>query len=344
MERVAVIGAGSWGTALAIMLADKGVSSVLWTRRHDACETMSRERENRKYLPGFRLPEQLEITADMKRAVAGADCVLLVVPSHGMRHAVEQMRDVYAGGVPFPSVFVTASKGIENSTLMTMTEVICDVMGDTVETAVLSGPSFAVEVADRQPTAVTVAVRNDELGRELQHLFATEFFRVYLSHDIIGLELGGAVKNVLAIAAGICDGMGLGTNTRAALITRGLAEMSRLGVRAGAQPLTFAGLGGLGDLVLTCTGALSRNRKVGLMLGQGQGIENIMKSMTMVAEGVRTAKSLFHLARRYNVQTPVIDQVYRVLYEGLQPSEALKELMARPPVHELYGIEDRRPR
>ncbi len=342
MNRVAILGAGSWGTALASMLAGKGVDTSLWVRDPDAARAMRLAGENEKYLPGFPLPPELEVTSGLERAISGRECLLFAVPSHGMRQVAEQVNDLLdKSSAPGPGAFVSASKGIENRTLMTMTGIFREVFGQKAggRTAVLSGPSFAVEVAQKQPTAVTLAVSDMELGHLLQTLFSTDFFRVYLSSDMVGIELGGAVKNVLAIAAGISDGMGLGTNTRAALITRGLAEMSRLGVRAGASPLTFSGLGGLGDLVLTCTGALSRNRQVGLRLGEGQGMEEIMNSMTMVAEGVKTARSLFNLARRYDVQTPVIDQVYRVIYEGLKPADAVRELMSRPPVHELHGIE-----
>lgn len=341
MKGVAILGAGSWGTALASMLAQKGELTSLWVRSPASAEAIKRTGENERYLPGFPLPESLHVTSDLAMAIKDRKYLLFVVPSHGMRQVAENVAALLDGDAnSLPSAFISASKGIENKTLMTMTAIFHEVFGKMAHgrTAVLSGPSFAVEVAQKQPTAVTVAVSDPGLGRELQGLFVTDFFRVYLSEDITGIELGGAVKNVLAIAAGISDGMGLGTNTRAALITRGLAEMSRLGVQAGATPLTFSGLGGLGDLVLTCTGALSRNRRVGLELGKGRSMEEIVNSMTMVAEGVKTSRSLYHLARKYDVQTPVIDQVYRVIYEGVKPSHALRELMSRPPVHELHGI------
>lgn len=344
MNNVLIVGAGSWGTALAILLSEKGIKTTLWTRREDTAEEMRQLRENRRYLPGFSLPEDLQITSDLNQAINGKDILLFAVPSHGMRHTAEMVAEkLLTEHSVRPTAMISASKGIENDSLMTMSMVFKDVFGafSAKLISVLSGPSFAVEVAQKQPTAITLAVSDMDLGKRLQSLFLTDYFRVYLSEDIIGTELGGAVKNVLAIAAGISDGMGLGTNTRAALITRGLAEMSRLGVKMGANPITFSGLSGLGDLVLTCTGNLSRNRQVGLKLGQGQSIKEILNSMTMVAEGVKTAKSLFHISKKYDVTTPIIDQVYSVIYQDIKPEDAVKELMMRPPVHEIYGIEKR---
>ncbi|MEW6218966.1 MAG: NAD(P)H-dependent glycerol-3-phosphate dehydrogenase [Thermodesulfobacteriota bacterium] len=332
-QTLAVIGAGSWGTALAKLLADKGAAVRLWARRPALAQAIDRDRENRDYLPGAPLPGNLFVTSDLTQAVAGACGVVMVVPSHGFRPQLAAL-------APFldPSaLLVSAVKGVENDTLCTMSQVMSQVLPGPLagRIAVLAGPSFAREVAAGQPTAVTVAGASLDIARAWQRLFHTDRFRVYTSTDLIGLELGGAVKNVVAIAAGIADGLGFGTNTRAALITRGLAEIIRLGLAMGANPLTFSGLGGLGDLVLTCTGDLSRNRQVGLALGQGKGLAQILAGMQMVAEGVRTTRSIYQLAARHRVEMPITEQVYRVLYEGQRPMTAVQELLAREGKDEL---------
>ncbi len=330
---VAVIGAGSWGTALTRPLAVNAGEVRLWAHRPEHVEALSRDRENRSYLPGYRFPENVRPLADLAEAVRGCRAVVMVVPSH-------VFRAVFAGLVPHleaGSHIVSAAKGIENETLRTMTEVMAEELPkDTgCRTAVLSGPSFAREVADELPSAVTVAAGSEEEARFWQHLFSTDRFRVYGSTDVVGLQLGGALKNIVAIAAGICDGLKYGTNARAALITRGLAEISRLGIRMGANPLTFAGLGGLGDLVLTCTGDLSRNRSVGLELGRGKKLNKILAEMNMVAEGVKTTRSAMALARKVGVEMPILEQVYRVLYEDVDCGEAVSELMGRDLKQEL---------
>ena len=332
-NRIAVIGAGSWGTALAIMLAGKGCPVTLWAHRPEHVAALNRLRENIDYLPGFRLPELIFVTADLSQAVKNHSIVLMVVPSHVSRTVLKEVAplldlDVY---------LVSASKGIENETLMTMTQVMEDVLPDGFHDrlAIISGPSFAKEVAGQVPTAVTVATKNRESAVWLQERLSADRFRVYASTDIRGLELGGALKNIVAIAAGICDGLGYGTNTRAALITRGLAEITRLGVRMGARPLTFSGLAGLGDLVLTCTGDLSRNRMVGLKLGQGKQLEQILSEMKMVAEGVKTTRSAMALARREGVEMPILEQVYEVLYNNKRAAEAVTALLSRDLKEEL---------
>ena len=334
LEGVSVIGAGSWGTALAILLGEKGVRTTLWARRREFVEELRKERENKVYLPGYAIPGRVLITSELEEAAAGADVLLFVVPSHGMRAVATRVSDVLER-VPsssLPKAVVCASKGIENDTLFTMSELLEQVLpeGLSGHMACLSGPSFAVEVASGTPTAVTVASPDRRLAERLQRLFSTEYFRVYASVDLVGVQLGGALKNVMAIAAGISDGLGFGHNSRAALITRGLAEMARLGVRRGANPLTFAGLAGLGDLVLTCTGDLSRNRQVGLKLGQGHSLEEILGDMKMVAEGVKTSRSAYQMARRHEVDMPITEGVYKVLYEGLDPRQAVRELLTRP--------------
>lgn len=348
MKRVGVLGAGSWGTALAVLLANKRIKTVLWARDQEFAKQIRKTRENTLYLPGVELPAALEITSDISKAVTDKEVILFVVPSHGLRKVAKQvsmvLNDLLQSPITkspnLPYALVSASKGIENRTLLTMTEIMEEVLPLRLSgrLAALSGPSFAQEVASSIPTAITIAASEHKLCTSLQDLFTTETFRVYTSLDLMGVQLGGALKNVMAIASGISDGMGFGTNTRAALITRGLAEISRLGIRLGANPLTFAGLAGLGDLVLTCTGDLSRNRQVGLKLGQGLSIDTILKEMSMVAEGIKTTNSVYAMAEKYKVEMPITNQVYRVLYQGLDPKYAVSELLTRPPRQELGDI------
>ncbi len=339
MKNVAVLGAGSWGTALALLLSRKGVPTVMWGRNTEFIKELKTRRENTRYLPNAPFPDTLELTSDLAEAVRGRDVLLIVIPSHGFRKTVRQIAELLDED-HLPGAVISATKGIENSTLCSMTEILEQEMPPALSDrfAVLSGPSFAREVADSLPTAVSLAATDTGICMKLQELFSTDNFRVYSNLDVVGVQLGGALKNVMAIASGISDGMKFGTNTRAALITRGLAEMTRLGLKIGANPLTFAGLAGLGDLVLTCTGDLSRNRQVGLRLGAGESIDDILESMTMVAEGVKTSKSVHQLSQKYGVEMPITEQVYRVLYRGLEPGEAVKELMMRPPKHELHGV------
>lgn len=337
LKSVVVLGAGSWGTCLAIHLARKGIECCLWARNDAVANSLKEVGENRKYLQGVRLPENLEITSSLKEALAGRDVILFVVPSHGFRQIANQANKILCANSQHNAVsaIVSCSKGIENETLLTMTGVMAEVMPRFQDRlSVLSGPSFADEVARELPAAVSVASKDEKTTQALQHLFATETFRVYGSSDIIGVEIGGALKNVMAIASGISDGLGFGTNARAALITRGLAEMTRMGVALGAQPRTFAGLAGIGDLVLTCTGDLSRNRHVGLRLGKGECLDEIVKSMSMVAEGVKTTRSAFFLASKHDVEMPITQSVYSILYEGKNPQQTVRELMTRPLVHE----------
>lgn len=338
MQSVAVIGAGSWGTALAILLARKGVNCWLWARNPETALELQKKRENSRYLSGVIFPDGLQITSSLRDAVCSAEILLMVVPSHGMRDVLRTIAGILqeSGRVGFIKAVISASKGIENTTLFTMTQVMEQVLPQSLHCALaaLSGPSFAKEVAQGLPTAVTIAAADMALAMELQRLFSAENMRAYASTDLMGVQLAGALKNVIAIAAGICDGMELGDNARAALITRGLAEIARLGVRLGAHSMTFAGLAGLGDLVLTCTGALSRNRHVGLELGRGLRLKDILAGMSMVAEGVKTCASAWDLACRYEVPMPITEQVYRVLYEDQNPRIAVRELLTRPLVQE----------
>lgn len=327
MDTVTVLGAGSWGTAIAKNLADRGHQVRLWARREDQARGIHESRENSTYLPGLRLPDNLTATHDLERALSGSEGVYVVVPSHGLRQVVREARPF----MPSRGPIVTATKGIENESLHWMTQVLEDVLPGEMHHRVcaLGGPSFAREVASGMPSAVCLASRDHAIGLAAQEQLAGERFRVYTTEDVVGVEIGGALKNVLAIATGAADGLGFGYNARAALITRGLAEMARLGQALGANPLTLAGLSGLGDLVLTCTGDLSRNRRVGLEMGAGRTLAQVLADMRMVAEGVKTAKSAYELAKRENVDMPITTEVYLALYEGKPPIEALGSLMSR---------------
>jgi glycerol-3-phosphate dehydrogenase (NAD(P)+) len=333
--RVAVVGAGSWGTALANLLARKGVPVVLWSHEADVAEGIEREHRNPRYLAEVALDPRLRATPEMAEAVEGAEVVVSVSPSHVVRAVMAQA----ARSMRADALVVSASKGIETDSLRTMDGVLEDVLPReaALGATYLSGPSFALEVGLGQPTAVTIASRSARAAERAQELFQTDYFRVYTSSDVAGVELGGSLKNVIAIAAGVVEGLGFGNNTRAALITRGLAEITRLGVDLGANPLTFAGLAGMGDLILTCTGALSRNRSVGLELGQGRSLPDILAGMTQVAEGVRTAKSGHDLALRRGIEMPIVHAVHAVLFEGLDPRAGVERLMLREPKAEHWG-------
>ncbi len=334
-ERVAVVGAGSWGTALANLLAKKGVDTILWSYEAEVAQAIRAGHRNPNYLSEVVLDTSLEVTESLPEAVQGADVVVSVSPSHVVRQVMGQA----APHLRDDALVVSASKGIEEGSLQMMDGVLAEVLGPehARRMAFLSGPSFALEVALEHPTAVTMASRDDAAAERSQELFQTDYFRVYTSPDVVGVEIGGSLKNVIAIAAGVVDGLGLGHNTRAALITRGLAEITRLGVAQGADPLTLAGLAGMGDLILTCTGALSRNYTVGVELGRGRSLEDILGGMMMVAEGVRTTRAARELARREDIEMPIVDEVYGVLYEGVSPREAVDNLMLREPKPEQWG-------
>jgi glycerol-3-phosphate dehydrogenase (NAD(P)+) len=325
--KVAVLGAGAWGTALAKVLADKLFPTMLWA--HDAAHAaaVNEARTNARYLPGFALPPSLRATADLGEALDGAELVVVVVPTHALRGVIREARPL----IPPGALLCSASKGIENDSLMLMSEVLEAELGHehVHRFTYLSGPSFAKETAAGMPTAVVVAGTSEKETHAVQHAFAGERFRVYWSDDVAGVEIGGALKNVVAIAAGIVDGIGFGHNSRAALITRGLAEISRIAVRKGANPLTLAGLSGMGDLVLTCTGELSRNRTVGFEMGRGKTLADVLAHLGHVAEGVKTTKSAYDLARKMDVDMPIVNDVYRVLYEGKPPRQAVVDLMTR---------------
>jgi len=328
-ERVAVLGAGSWGTTLANLLAKKGLPVRLWSFEAEVAASIRERHENVQYLPGIWLDERLQATTSMADAVRDATVVVSVSPSQHVRGVMEQ-------AVPHlgeDALVVSASKGIETATQKTMAEVMEDVLPAAIaaHACYLSGPSFALEVAQEKPTAVSVASHAEPAARRAQALFQTPYLRVYTNPDVRGVELGGALKNVIALAAGMAVGLGLGHNAVAALITRGLAEIGRLGVVLGANPLTLAGLAGMGDLILTCTGHLSRNRTVGVQLGEGKPLAEILAGMRMVAEGVETTRAAYALARRKGVEMPIVEHVHAVLFEGLPPRAAVESLMERDP-------------
>lgn len=334
--KIGVVGSGSWGTALAKHLAEKGFEIDLWAFEKEVKDQIENTRENRYFLQGFTLPENIHPSNDLEKVAGGKDLVLVVVPSHCMREVADKMKQF----VSQQSIVVSASKGIENKTHLTMTDILKEKFDfmDRNNFAVLSGPSFAKEVADQAPTVVAAASSDLKTAEYVQKTFSGPTFRVYVNTDTVGVEIGGAVKNVIAIAAGICDGMALGFNARAALITRGLAEMKRLGTKLGADPLTLAGLAGVGDLMLTCTGELSRNYTVGKKIGKGQKIEEIISEMRMVAEGVKTTKSVYNLSRKLGVDLPICNEVYYVLFENLDVNQTIKRLMNRELKHELDGV------
>ena len=325
--RSTVLGAGSWGTALGAVLASKGFAVTLWDKDVPVLEGIAQRHENARYLPGLQLPPALGATPDIAKALEGAELVVFAVPSQAVRKVAIDAKRLLHAGTPVCSV----AKGIEVDTLMTMSEVLEDVLPVQMHPYLtfLSGPSFAKEVAKGLPTAVTVAGRWERISKSVADAFHTRTFRPYTSTDVVGVEIGGCAKNVVAIAAGVCDGMGFGANSRAALITRGLAEISRLAVRKGANPLTLSGLSGLGDLVLTCSSEQSRNHTVGFGLGQGKKLDDIQREIGQVAEGVVNAKSVHALSRKLGVEMPICETVYRVLYEGQTPRAAVTDLMTR---------------
>ncbi|MCK5255948.1 MAG: NAD(P)H-dependent glycerol-3-phosphate dehydrogenase [Deltaproteobacteria bacterium] len=325
--QIGVIGAGSWGTTLANLLAKKGFSIALWVYEDDLIQPIATKRENPLYLPGIKLSEKIIPTGSLKEVCQHKDLLVNVTPSQIVRQMMQNIHSYLSSQVKL----VSATKGIENNTLLTMSGVFKEVLPikDGEQLAVLSGPSFALEVSKETPTAVTIASKNQELAKHLQKVFSTPYFRAYTNSDVLGVELGGALKNVIAIAAGISDGLGFGYNTRAALITRGLAEMSRLALKMGANALTLSGLAGLGDLILTCTGELSRNRSVGIKLGKGMELTNILRDMRMVAEGIKTTKAAYDLSKKMEVSMPITEQVYYILYQNKNPKEAVTELLTR---------------
>lgn len=332
-EDIAVIGAGAWGTTQAILLGNQGHRVRLYVREPELAESMAATRENHVFLPGVRVPDTVQVTNSLPETVAGAALVAIVVPSHGFRTIVRQLRD----RISPQAVVVSLTKGLETDTLQRMSEVLTEELppGLSERTAVMSGPNLAGEVSLGMPTATVAAAQDRRVAEYIQETFMTPNFRVYTHHDVIGVELGGSLKNVIALSAGISDGLGFGDNTRASLMTRGLAEIARLGHEMGAELLTFAGLSGLGDLVCTCTSARSRNHQAGIRLGRGESLDQILGGTGMVIEGVRTAEAAYRLALRYGMELPITEETYRVLYAGKTPRAAVASLMGRERKFEL---------
>lgn len=332
-ERIGVIGAGSWGTALANLLAKQGHDVVVWSFEPDVADAINTRHENPRYLSEVRLAPALRATSELREAVTGAGMLLSVSPAQHVRGIMAEA----ASSMRADALVVSASKGIEQERLSTMAQVLAQVLPKGTCTAYLSGPSFALEVAQEMPTAVTIASHDETMAARAQDIFQTPYFRAYTSDDVVGVELGGALKNVIAVASGMVAGLGLGHNSTAALITRGLAEITRLAVELGANPMTLSGLAGMGDLILTCTGGLSRNRHVGVELGKGRTLDEVLGEMTMVAEGVATTRATHALARRTGIEMPIAAEVHAVLFENKPVAEALEALMMREPKAELWS-------
>lgn len=332
MERIAILGAGSWGTALAVHLARKGHRVRLWEFFEERANSLIRDRENRRFLPGVPIPKKVLVSSDLKGVCEGVDLLLLAVPSHTLREVCCKIRGLLGEEV----IVVSCVKGLEEESLMRPSEVVEDVLGERL-LGVISGPSHAEEVSRGIPTTIVASSTTPWVMERIQQLFITPDFRVYTNSDLIGVELGGALKNIIAIATGISDGLGFGDNTKAALMTRGLVEITRLGVAMGARSQTFAGLSGMGDLICTCISRHSRNRWLGEAIGKGKTLKEAMEEMTMVAEGVRTTRVAHHLSGLHGVELPITDQVYNVLFEGKDAREAVRELMLREAKPELFG-------
>lgn len=332
-KKISVLGAGGWGTALSIVLHNKGHNVTLWGSTPDYVEYLKKHRENKKYLKGIEIPSDLKITSDIAEAQIETDLIVIAIPTPYVRKTIKPFKDHCLPGTPIVSVI----KGIENETLMRGSEILRDVLGEQ-PIALLLGPSHAEEVARKLPTTVVIACNDIQVAKEIQDIFITERFRVYTNTDVIGVEIGTSVKNVIAIAAGICDGLGFGDNSKAALITRGLAEMTRLGVAMGGQRDTFSGLAGLGDLITTCVSPYGRNRLVGEQIAKGKKLSQILEEMDQVAEGILTTKSVCKLANKYNVEMPITKEIYNVLFEDKDPIKAVNELMVRKPKSEIEEI------
>ncbi|MBA4543126.1 MULTISPECIES: NAD(P)H-dependent glycerol-3-phosphate dehydrogenase [Thermoactinomyces] len=335
-RKIAVLGAGSWGTVLAKVLADNGHQVELWARREELAAEITLKHTNEKYLPGIKLPAELTATSSLAEALSGKEVVVFVVPSHSMREIAREVGGLIAPG----ALVVHAVKGFEIDTWKRMSEVLLEELGESFaeRITVLSGPSHAEEVIKKCPTTVVVASPGQETAEQVQMMFMNRYFRVYTNPDVIGVEVGGALKNIIALASGLVDGLGFGDNAKAALMTRGLAEIARLGSAMGAKPITFVGLAGVGDLVVTCTSRHSRNWRAGHKISQGKKLPEVLAEMGMVVEGIKTTKAAHALARRYDVEMPIAAQLYEVLFAGKEPALAVKELMGRGRTKELEEI------
>ena len=324
MKNISVLGAGSWGTALALLLQENGHNVTIWTIDEKEANMIANQREQSEKLPGIKIPESISVTTNLEEAVKGRDILVFAVPSVFVRSTAKSVAPYYEKG----QVIVDVAKGIEECTLMRLSEIIEEEIAGAVVT-VLSGPSHAEEVGRKIPTTVVIGAENQELALELQNTFSNHWFRAYTSPDLVGIEVGGALKNVIALAAGVCDGLGYGDNTKAALITRGVAELARLGIAMGGQAETFSGLSGIGDLIVTCTSQHSRNHNAGVLIGQGKTMQEAMDEVKMVVEGVYSAKAALALARKYNVELPIIEQVNNVLFDNKSAVEAVRDLFDR---------------
>lgn len=325
--KIGLIGSGSFGTSLGSLLADKGYEVLMWTRSEEQARAINEEHRNIKHLSHLRLPPNLKASTDLEEVVQDKELLLSAPPSHVLSEILQKIKNFIPENIPI----VSATKGIENDTLRLVSDIFEEILPERFHPNLcfLSGPSFAKEIVERVPTAVSIASKNQFAAKKVQEIFSFSYFRTYWTSDVVGIELGGSLKNVIAIASGVSDGLGLGQNARAALITRGLNEITRLGVKMGADAMTFLGLAGLGDLVLTCCGDLSRNRTVGMKLGQGKKLPEILSEMNEVAEGVKTTKSAYQLSKKLNVEMPITEEVYKMLYEDKSPREVIKDLMSR---------------
>lgn len=335
VKNIAVLGAGSWGTALAVLLFNNGHNVFLWEFFRERAEKIHSTRQNPDFLPGVKIPEEIKVSSDLKQTVNGKDIILIVVPSHVVRSVCEKL-----AVIPLDTgLLVSASKGIENDTLLRMSQVLENTIPGLTRDriAILSGPSHAEEVGQGLPTVVVAASTSSESACCIQETFMSPSFRVYTNTDVVGVELGGSFKNVIAIAAGISDGVGFGDNTKAALLDRGIVEITRLGIAMGADKNTFAGLTGMGDLIVTCTSKYSRNRYLGEQIGKGKKLKKVTEEMVQIAEGVRTTRSVYDLSRKYTVEMPIATEVYRVLFEDKNPKQAVYDLMTRDPKQEMWG-------
>jgi len=332
-QNIGVIGGGSWGTALARLLANKGFNTSMWIRDKIQVQAINDNKINSKYLPDILLPNNLYITDDLEKTIAGKEILILSVPTHSIRDILTKSKDL----IKKDQIIVNVAKGIENDTLLRVSEIVNEILPDN-NYAILSGPSHAEEVAIDVPTAVISASKDKRIAEYIQDIFTTPKFRVYTNPDVIGVELGGALKNIIALGAGISDGQKYGDNTKAALMTRGIMEMARLGTKLGANPLTFSGLSGIGDLIVTCTSLHSRNRRAGILLGQGMTLDEAVKNIGMVVEGVKTTKSAYKLAEFHNIEMPITEEIYNVLYKNISVDEAVMRLMGREKKHEIEEI------
>lgn len=324
MKRVTVIGSGSWGTALAVMLAEHGHEVIIWSRRQDAVDELLNQRTNEKYLPGIKIPEKIGATADREKAAANAEIIILAVPSRAVRQTAKDFAPYFKKG----QILVNVAKGLEEGSLLRLSEVIRECVPEC-EVCVLSGPSHAEEVARNIPSACLIAAEKEDIAKLVQKEFMNPRFRLYTNTDMVGVEMGAALKNIMALAAGMSDGLGFGDNTKAALMTRGMAEMQRLGMAMGGRAETFSGLSGVGDLIVTCTSMHSRNRRAGILLGQGKSLAETLDAVQMVVEGVNTVQAACHLAEKYGVSMPITEAINEVLFHGKNVEDAVLELMTR---------------